>query len=305
MTTASLETLLARPRPVLMDGATGTELLRRGVRTTLPLWSALALTDSNGLDALVQVHADYARAGAEVLVTNTFRTNHRTLKRAGRADAWTELNRRAVEAAREGATKGESSRALVAGGLAPLEDCYSPELVPDEETCYSEHSRQAELLARLGVDLLLVETMNSGREAMAALRAAVETRLDVLISLCPEPPAHLLSGEALEDVVPRLIEAGGENLQGILLNCATPDVMDQCYPRLIELAAGVPHGLYPHIGQPDDEVGWKLPEEGKPRPLAERLLPWLDAGASFLGGCCGTTPRHIEALKQGIDARGR
>ena len=302
MTTACLNTLLARPRPVLIDGATGTELLRRGIRTELPLWSAHALADRKGLEALTEIHADYARAGAEVLVTNTFRTNHRTLRRAGRAEAWTDLNRRAVEVAREGASKAGSPRALVAGGLAPLEDCYLPELAPEEETCYREHHRQAALLARLDVDLIFVETMNSAREARAALRAAVETGLDVLISLCPKPPAHLLSGEALEDVVSGLISLGGESLKGVLLNCATPDVMDVCYPKLIELAGGSPHGLYPHMGQPDDEVGWKLPEEGEPRPFAQRFLPWLDEGARFVGGCCGTTPRHIEVLKQSIDS---
>jgi len=305
MTTASLESLLARPRPVLLDGATGTELLRRGVRTELPLWSAHALTDSEGLDTLTQIHADYVRAGAEILVTNTFRTDLRTLKRAGRAEAWTDLNRRAVEAAREGVIKAESSRTLVAGGLAPLEDCYRPELAPDEGRCYGEHHRQAELLAGLGVDLIFVETMNCAREAGAALRAAVEMGLDVLISLVPKAPAHLLSGESLEDVVPDLIDLGGENLKGVLLNCATPDVMAACYPKLIELAGELPHGLYPHMGLPDDEVGWKLPEEGGPRPLANRLLPWLDKRARFIGGCCGTTPRHIEALKQGINARWR
>ena len=172
MTTPSLDTLLARPRPVLMDGATGTELLRRGVRTELPLWSAQALFDSEGLETLTQIHADYVRAGAEILVTNTFRTNHRALQRAGRADAWIDLNRRAVEAARDGAARASSSRTLVAGGLAPLEDCYLPELAPDERTCHGEHRRQAELLTRLEVDLIIVETMNSGREARAALPVA-------------------------------------------------------------------------------------------------------------------------------------
>jgi S-methylmethionine-dependent homocysteine/selenocysteine methylase len=298
-----LDQLLKRSRPVLLDGATGTELLRRGVRTGLPLWSAHALADRAGLEILTAIHKDYARAGAEILVTNTFRTSHRTLDRAGCAGNWERLNRRAVEAAREGAEACGSERALVAGGLAPLEDCYRPDLAPDEETCYREHRRQAELLTELGVDLIFVETVNCAREATGAVRACTETGLPVLISLCPKPPAHLLSGDALEDVVPRLIDLGGENLGGILLNCATPDVMDACYPKLIAFADGIAHGIYPHMGQPDDAVGWKLPKQGEPVPLAERLLPWLDRGSHFIGGCCGTTPRHIEALRQGIDRR--
>src|SRR5712692_1662907 len=133
MSESLLVRLLARPRPVLLDGAVGTELSRRGVRTTLPLWSAHALLDDRGLETLTAIHADYARAGAEILVTNTFRTTLRALSRGGAAGSWRLVNRRAVECARSGAHVGDSdarARArdvarsaaglpLVAGGLAP------------------------------------------------------------------------------------------------------------------------------------------------------------------------------------------
>src|SRR3989442_3868874 len=91
----NLDGLLARPRPVLLDGATGTELARRGVDTTLPLWSARALFDDRGLATLARIHEDYARAGAEILVTDTFRPTGRALRRAGKAGAWAQANRRA------------------------------------------------------------------------------------------------------------------------------------------------------------------------------------------------------------------
>src|SRR6266446_1367285 len=91
---APLDSLLARRRPVLLDGATGTELARRGVDTTLPLWSARALFDDRGLETLMKIHEDYARAGAEILVTNTFRPE-RTRPPAGlpRARSRNEANR--------------------------------------------------------------------------------------------------------------------------------------------------------------------------------------------------------------------
>src|SRR5262245_65435132 len=93
---AGLDALLSRPRPILLDGATGTELARRGVDTTLPLWSARALFEDPGLETLTTTHQDYARAGAEVLVTNTFRTTRRALERAGKAAGWRQANRPAV-----------------------------------------------------------------------------------------------------------------------------------------------------------------------------------------------------------------
>jgi S-methylmethionine-dependent homocysteine/selenocysteine methylase len=191
----------------------------------------------------------------------------------------------------------------VAGGLAPLEDCYSPELVPGYDVCYDEHRRQAELLTQLGVDLILIETMNCAREAKAAVRAAVETGADVVISLCPKPPAQLLSGEKLDEVVPEILDVGGENLKGVLLNCTTPEIMETCYPKLMALTGGIPHGVYPHIGEPDDTEGWRLPPEGEPEPFADRLLNWIDLGARFVGGCCGTTPKHIEAVKRRVRER--
>lgn len=302
MPVASLEELLARPRPVLIDGAVGTELLRRGIRTELPLWSAHALLSDEGVEVLRQIHLDYARAGAEILVTNTFRTNIRALKLAGKEAEWRQINQLAVEAARAAAEAVAPQPCLVAGGLAPLEDCYRPELTPPEEECYAEHKQQAEFLAELGVDLFFLETFSQGREAQAALRAARETGLDIVLSLCPQAPAHLLSGEPLEEIVPELLRLGGDKLRGLLLNCATPEVMDSAYPRLAELAGNLPHGLYPHIGEADDTVGWKLPEEGKPDAYAEWMKSRTTSNTRFLGGCCGTTPEHIAALRDSVAA---
>lgn len=297
MSQATLNELLARPGPVLLDGATGTELLRRGVKTRLPLWSAHALLDERGQEVLQQVHSDYVRAGADLIVTNTFRTNPRTLERAGRAGEWRLLNRRAVESARRAAETSAPRTCLVAGGLAPLEDCYRPEITPPEESCYREHREQALLLAELGVDLLFLETFGSATEARAALRAATDTGLDILLSLCPKAPAHLLSGEPLTAVVPELLRTGGKRLCGLLLNCATPKVMDVVYPQMAELVGALPHGLYAHLGEPDDRVGWKLPAEGHPQAYADWLRTRITTGTRFLGGCCGTTPAHVSALR--------
>jgi S-methylmethionine-dependent homocysteine/selenocysteine methylase len=296
-----LAALLARPKPLLLDGATGTELARRGVPTTLPLWSAHALADEAGLAVLRAIHADYARAGAEILVTDTFRTTLRALDRAGRAPEWRVFNRRAVEAARAGAREAPGT-CLVAGGLAPLEDCYRPDLVPDEAVCLAEHRRQAELLVGLGVDLIFIETMNRGREAIAAVRAAHAAGADILISLCPAPPDRLLSGEPLEEVIPALVDAGGGRLRALLLNCAPPEQLETIHPRFARLASGLPHGLYAHLGEPDDVDGWRLPEHHEPERYARWVADRVRDGARLVGGCCGTTPDHIAALARLLGA---
>src|SRR5262245_23627856 len=159
---------LALSRPILLDGATGTELNRRGVNTDLPLWSAGALLAAP--EVLGQVHADYARAGAEIITANTFRAHRRSLARGGQgyADRAAELVRVAVDLARASAQAVPGREVFVAGSQAPLVDCYSPELVPPQPECEREHAEMAQHLAAAGADLILVETMNTIREAVAA-----------------------------------------------------------------------------------------------------------------------------------------
>ena len=310
---------LRGPSPLVLDGATGTELARRGVDTGLPLWSAHALADARGRAVLEAIHADYARAGAAVLTTNTFRTTPRALARAGRGSDWTLLNRRAVEIARAaarrvapaserppgGPSSGADAAPLVAGSIAPLEDCYRPDLVPPQADCRREHLRQADLLGRLGVDLLLIETMNTAREACAAVAAARAAGIDALVSFCPGTPDALLSGEGLGDAVTRLLDEGGGRVAGVLLNCAGPELLAQALPALAAAAAGLPFGVYAHLGEPDPVTGWRLPKEHDAEAYAAWAVRCARAGARLLGGCCGTTPAHIGAITRRFAAPSR
>ena len=293
----SLDTLLARPGPAFLDGATGTELGRHGIDTRLPLWSARALDDARGRAVLVGIHAEYARSGADILTTCTFRTTRRALAAAGREARWRLFNQYAVDAARTG-SRAARAPALVAGSIAPLEDCYRPDLVPAQTDCLREHLAQVDLLARTGVDLVLIETMNTAREALAAIHAARAAGIDALVSLCPGPPDALLSGEPLVRVVPRLVDAGGGRVRGLLLNCATPEVLGRAAPVLKALATGLPWGMYAHLGEADPVQGWRLPDGHDPEGYAEWLAGVAAAGARLVGGCCGTTPDHIAALRR-------
>ena len=151
---------LTRGAPLLLDGATGTELERRGVATPLPLWSAPALFEAP--EVLAAIHSDYAAAGVEVLTANTFRTQRRTLARGGWGDRAEQATQRAVEIARGAATRA-AARPFVVGSAPPLEDCYRPDLVPDAESLAREHAEHAIHLAGAGVDAALVETMNTVR----------------------------------------------------------------------------------------------------------------------------------------------
>jgi S-methylmethionine-dependent homocysteine/selenocysteine methylase len=288
----SLAERLQRAGPLILDGATGTELERRGVATQLPLWSADALLRA---PALVQrIHRDYAEAGAEAITANTFRTQRRTLARNGLGDRAAELTALAVRLAREACANAASSP-LVLGSDPPLEDCYRPDLVPDDAALASEHAEHCANLAAAGVDAILCETHNSAREACAAARAAIETGLPVLVSFVCWKGATLLSGERLADAVEAVRTLGPAAL---LVNCLPASNVMACLPVLA--GAGLPFGAYANLGAPDDESGFRRSESLSPRGFAAAAAVWVAAGARLVGGCCGTTPAHIEAIRQRI-----
>jgi S-methylmethionine-dependent homocysteine/selenocysteine methylase len=281
----ALEARLRASAPLILDGATGTELERRGLGTPLPLWSAGALDSDPEL--VQQIHADYVACGVDVVTANTFRTQRRTLAHAGIADRAAELTQRAVALARRAA----GNRAWVFGSSPTLEDCYHPERVPDAASLAREHAEHARHLALAGVDAILVETMNTQREAAAALRAAREVGAPALASFVCWDGARLLSGESLADAV--RVAADGAAC-AVLVNCLPPSNATACLDVLA--AQPLPFGIYPNLGVPENGLGFRRSEELSPDRFAALAAGWAACGARVLGGCCGTTPAHLAAL---------
>jgi S-methylmethionine-dependent homocysteine/selenocysteine methylase len=287
---------------LLLDAAMGTELDRRGVTTTLPLWSAIGLTDAP--EVVRRIHLDNLAAGADIVTTDTFRATRRTFAKAGRdPEEGVQLNATAVALARAARDEANRPAALIAGSIAPLEDCYSPWLSPAPEIADAEHAEQARALADAGADFLMVETMPLIAEAEAALRAARATGLEATVGfVCAPPvepgaPIQLLSGETLADAVARV-----EPLEpvAIFVNCAAPDVITAGLRELRTLTAR-PIGGYANLGRVDDERGWEPDASFPGAAYAAHAADWLTAGAAIVGGCCGTTPAHIRALRTLID----
>jgi S-methylmethionine-dependent homocysteine/selenocysteine methylase len=288
---------LLRSGPIrVLDGATGTELERRGVPSALPLWSAHALLVAP--EILLEIHRDYARAGADLLTANSFRTQRRTLAHAGLGACAAELTTLAVRLAREGAAAARGRRVHVAGSVAPLEDCFRPDLVPPAPELEREHAEHAENLARAGVDLALIETMNTTREAVAAWRAADRAGLPAIVCFTCDAAGRLLSGERLEQAVATLRELGARALG---VNCLPPRAVGPCLPVL--RAAGLPFAVQANLGAPTDATGRRRTDACTPGEYAAHAREWIRAGARLIGGCCGTTPAHIATLRTLVDAQ--
>jgi S-methylmethionine-dependent homocysteine/selenocysteine methylase len=282
---------------LLIDGAMGTELDRRGVRTYLPLWSALGLIDHP--EVVREIHGDYATAGADILITNTFRTTRRTLEKAGcPGDQAAELNALAVRVAREAAAEA-GSNALIAGSIAPLEDCYRPHKSPEPAIAYREHREQAEQLAAAGADFLMVETMPLIAEAEAATRAALETGLEVSVGFVLDDVGRLISGESLAEAVERISRMP---ISAILINCSPPRIIGPALAELQGLTA-LPFGGYANLGEMEEVVGWTIDESIDGPVYAAAARQWLDSAATLIGGCCGTRPEHITPLRGLLDER--
>ncbi len=282
-------------RPIVLDGALGTELERRHIPSALPLWSTHALLEAPW--AVRAIHGDHARAGAEILTAGTFRTQQRSLAHAGIPLRARELTQTAVNLARDAASS-VSGRVWVAGSAAPLEDCYRPDLAPDETTAQREHEQHAKNLADAGVDLILIETQNTIREARAAARAAAATGLPFLVSFVSWESATLLSGEPLARACDEVLAHGPAAL---LVNCLPAAAVERCLQVL--RATGVPFGAYANLGPPLDEsgpTGSRRREDLTPDEFATYALTWLAAGAQIVGGCCGTQPEHVRAISERV-----
>ncbi len=304
---------------LLFDGPMGTELHRRGVPTPLPGWSAHALLTHP--EIVRTIHDEYIRAGADVITTNTFRTNARAGRNAGLDGRAPELTATAVRIAREAAAAA-GRRVLVAGSVAPVEDSYKPELVPygagsEDESVRSvgsdrsdrstisllsrEHEQLISWLADAGVDLIKIETMNTQREAVAAVEAAKRvTRLPVIASVVCAPAARLLSGEDVCDAAHAMIAAGAD---AFMINCSS--IADTT--AAIEALGGitqVPIGVAANGGAPDPATWWEGAHMATPEEYLSAARGWIERGARIIGSCCGTQPAHIAKLRSSLwDAR--
>lgn len=269
---------LATGRMLVLDGATGTELERRGAPCDLPLWSSGGLLHTPEL--VGEIHAAYAQAGCDLLTAASFRTQRRVLARCGLAERAEELTRLAVRLARE------SHRGPVLGSAPPLEDCYQPDRVPEDTALEQEHREHAEWLARAGADAILAETHNTAREARAAALAAQAVGLPVLVSFVCDADGRLLSGEPLEAGIEAVLAA---RPLAVGVNCLPISALETCLPIL--KACGLPFLLSPNLGAPSERG-----EPLEPDRFAALAGTWEEAGAAIIGGCCGTTPEHLAAV---------
>ncbi len=282
---------LASGNILLFDGAMGTQITERGGETG-------PIANLKCPDVVTAIHADYRAAGANILLTNTLTANRIYLEHAGLADKFCEINSIGVELCRKAA--GDSC--YVCGDMTSTGKFLEPLGEYTEQQFNDNASEQAKLLALAGVDCIIVETMTDVREASIAVRAAkATTGLPVIGSIAFDPARggdfRTMMGDTVEKAVRDLTAAGAD---AIGVNCGTIDPFEaagviECMRALTAL----PLAAEPNAGKPGLSAGQVMFGLG-PEEFAEGVLRCVEAGATLVGGCCGTTPAHIAALAAGL-----
>jgi methionine synthase I (cobalamin-dependent) len=181
---------------------------------------------------------------------------------------------------------------FVAGSISTLEDCYRPDLVPPDDELRAEHSERVHHLIECGVDFILVETINSIREAAVMAKLAVITGAPVVVSFVCDKEGKILSGETLSDGARELLPLG---ISAIGVNCGpTPNLAKPLAELQAACGKDFPLIAYGNIGYADDKVGWVNTDSEDPKAYCEHAIRWP---ARIVGGCCGTTPEHIAAIR--------
>jgi S-methylmethionine-dependent homocysteine/selenocysteine methylase len=300
---------LNRGDVIVLDGGIGSELEARGIPMNYVAWCGLANLEHQ--DIVESVHEDYIAAGADVITANTFAIGRKSFEAAGCGDRFVEANQRAVQAARAardraaerevavaGAVSGVTARSLAA---AKRED----RTILDEDALWRGYREQASILADAGVDLLLLEMINSPAFGPIAVAAALETGLPVWLGVSPgfrvngdrAEPDHttMIHGEiSLESLLDELLRP---ELQAVNVMHATTDVVESALEIVVHRWNG-PVGVYPESGtytRPHWEFG-----ELSPEAFLGLARGWVDRGAQIVGGCCGIRPAHIRAIRDGL-----
>jgi len=291
---------------VILDGATGTELQRRGADMDPAAWCGVASLANQAL--LSEIHGDYIAAGAEVITANTFASSRVVLSRAGYGDKVAEINRAAVDAALRARDLSGNPEVVVAGSLSHMVYLTSarvpaPAEIPSEQEIAEAFGELAGILKEAGVDLLLLEMMYHPTRSPLVVEAALATGLPVWFGLSARRggDGRLLSFYREEDLplddIVAMIPPSGIDAAGCMHSGAeiTGDALTHIRKRFQGPLMAYPDSGYFEMPE------WHFHDIISPERLQGFYGDWLDAGAQIIGGCCGLTIEHTKAAVRARD----
>jgi 5-methyltetrahydrofolate--homocysteine methyltransferase len=295
MKPAQLHSILETTGWVLADGATGTNLFRAGLETGYPpeLWNVERPEDITAL------HTSFIDAGSQLILTNSFGGTAHRLRLHAADDRVGELNLAAAKLARQAADDGRDRHGheiVVAGSIGPTGELFEPMGALDHADALAAFTEQAEALAAGGVDLLWIETMSSLEEVKAAIEAASAVGLPAASCMTFDTAARSMMGVTPADFASKSIGFGADYVGancGIgpaeLLHSVSEIITTASVPVIAKGNCGIPAYL-------DGAIHY----HGTPELMADYACLARDAGVRIIGGCCGTTPDHVAAMRAAL-----
>jgi 5-methyltetrahydrofolate--homocysteine methyltransferase len=282
--------LLRDKNVVLLDGAMGTQLDEKGLM-------GRATANLEAPQAVLEVHRAYAAAGCDALTTNTLTMNRLYIETHNVRVSVRDVNRAGAELAREAA----GDKLCVLGDLSSTGQLLEPYGTYKETQFCEAFREQAEVLAQAGVDGFIIETMFDLREALCALRACKESSsLPVAVSIAFQTERNggrTMMGDTAEQCARRLTDGGADVIGA---NCGDLDPMQMSrVVALLGAATDRPIAAQPNAGKPrlvEDKTVFDM----EPAAFSEGIAECIRAGAQLVGGCCGTTPEHLRAVRERI-----
>ena len=277
--------------PIIMDGAMGSELIKRGTILPRHTWSAHANLERP--DLVKTIHQEYIDAGAQIITANTFRATPRSYKKTGLSmdlatqKAYSSLNK-AVQLAKQVAKENT----IILGSIAPLEDCYKPELFPGKKTAESEFKMIIKWLLDAKVDGIILETMNSLAETAAVLNILNDYHIPTYVSYYVKTAKQLPSHEPLSAAMSLL---KNYEVTALLFNCSPIATMNKVIDNMIKNYDG-PWGVYPNLGEGQPSPDGTINVISSNNAFLNFINKSINKGAKIIGACCGSSPNHIKLL---------
>ena len=276
--------------PLLLDGSMGSYLQQKGFETDDNIWTSnLNFTSP---DEIIKIHREYILSGADIITSNTFRTNPSALERKGIADVATYV-KQAANLARQAA---DNKKVLVAGSNAPAEDCYQVNRTIDEQKLELNHCKHIDLLIDNDVDFILNETQSHFDEIRIICEHCERFNIPYVLSLYFNESLNLLSGESVEFILSYL-----KNYHPIAIgfNCVKPELLIKLI-RSTQLPSVWGFYLNCGSGNPSD----KIIECGiSPIEYVEIVSNLVENNPSLIGSCCGSSPTHTRKIREFLDGK--
>ncbi len=275
-------------RPLILDGANGSLIHKLGGKIDPVLWSSIScLTD---FEIVLSVHKGYIESGAEIITTNTFRTNPAAVKQSGIKLNNGDFVKKAVAITK---TAIGDSKILIAGSNSPAEDCYQKNRTISNNDLEFNHKKHIELLWENGVDFILNETQSHFDEIKIICEFCHSQRIPYVISLYFDKDLKLLSGESVFEVID-LIKYFSPLF--ISVNCISATVFNELS---IKLEEDLIHGFYLNNGSENDNG--LLDEKYSCDEYLEIIKKYINKNTLMIGACCGSNFSHIRRIRKYFD----